>query len=311
MAKRRNKKINLKREHSERSAITANRKYKDTVFRKLFSDRKNLLSLYNAINGTAYMDASQLEIVTLDNAIYMGMKNDLAFIIDTNLFLYEHQSTYNPNMPLRDLFYISSEYQKLVDHKSLYSSTQQKISAPSFIVFYNGTEKKADRWENTLSEAYETPTADPKLELKVLTLNINEGHNKDLMEQCHTLREYAQYVAKVREYARTAELNTAVEQAVNDCIQSGILAEFLRKHKSEVIAMSIFEYDKEEEEKKLRKAEYEAGYNTGYDTGYGRGYDIGKKEIVRQMFNAGESFEKIAQYTGYEVRELKEILDED
>lgn len=311
MAKRRNKKINLKREHSERSAITANRKYKDTVFRKLFSDRKNLLSLYNAINGTAYMDASQLEIVTLDNAIYMGMKNDLAFIIDTNLFLYEHQSTYNPNMPLRDLFYISSEYQKLVDHKSLYSSTQQKIPAPSFIVFYNGTEKKADRWENTLSEAYETPTADPKLELKVLTLNINEGHNKDLMEQCHTLREYAQYVAKVREYARTAELNTAVEQAVNDCIQSGILAEFLRKHKSEVIAMSIFEYDKEEEEKKLRKAEYEAGYNTGYDTGYGRGYDIGKKEIVRQMFNAGESFEKIAQYTGYEVRELKEILDED
>ena len=277
----------------------------------LFSDRKNLLSLYNAINGTAYENADDLEIVTLENAIYMGMKNDLAFIIDTNLFLYEHQSTYNPNMPLRDLFYMSSEYQKLVDHKSLYSSTQQKIPAPSFIVFYNGTEKKADRWENTLSEAYKTPTADPKLELKVLTLNINEGHNKDLMEQCHTLREYAQYVAKVREYARTAELNTAVEQAVNDCIQSGILAEFLRKHKSEVIAMSIFEYDKEEEEKKLRKAEYEAGYNIGYDTGYGRGYDIGKKEIVRQMFNAGESFEKIAQYTGYEVRELKEILDED
>lgn len=97
------------------------------------------------------------------------------------------------------------------------------------------------------------------------------------MEQCHILREYAQYVAKVREYARTTELNTAVEQAVNDCIQNGILAEFLRKHKSEVIAMSIFEYDKEEEEKKLRKAEYEAGYNTGYDTGYGSGYDIGKK----------------------------------
>ena len=117
------------------------------------------------------------------------------------------------------------------------------------------------------------------------------------MEQCHILREYAQYVAKVREYARTTELNTAVEQAVNDCIQNGILAEFLRKHKSEVIAMSIFEYDKEEEEKK-------------YDTGYGSGYDIGKKEIVRQMFNAGESFEKIAQYTGYEVCELKKMLEE-
>ena len=90
---------------------TADRKYKDTVFRMLFSDRENLLSLYNAVNRTAYENPEELEIVTLENAIYMGMKNDLAFIIDTNLFLYEHQSTYNPNMPLRDLFYISSEYQ--------------------------------------------------------------------------------------------------------------------------------------------------------------------------------------------------------
>ncbi len=85
----------------------------------LFSDRQNLLSLYNAVSGSHYDDPEMLEIVTLENAIYMGMKNDLAFIIGTDLFLYEHQSTYNPNMPLRDLFYISSEYQKLVDHKSL------------------------------------------------------------------------------------------------------------------------------------------------------------------------------------------------
>ena len=99
------------------------------------------------------------------------MKNDLAFIIDTNLFLYEHQSTYNPNMPLRDLLYISAEYQKIVDHKSLYSSVLQKIPAPYFIVFYNGTEKEEDRWENSLSEAYENLTGEPKLELKVITLN--------------------------------------------------------------------------------------------------------------------------------------------
>ena len=82
----------------------ANRKYKDTVFRMLFSDKENLLSLYNAINRTAYEDPEELEIVTLESAIYMGMKNDLAFIIDMNLLLYEHQSTYNPNIPLRDLF---------------------------------------------------------------------------------------------------------------------------------------------------------------------------------------------------------------
>ena len=305
-----------KRNHNKVSRNSAvnmpatNRNYKDTIFRMLFSDRKNLLSLYNAVNQSNYNNPDDLEIVTLENAIYMGMKNDLAFIMDTNLYLYEHQSTYNPNMPLRDLFYIAGEYQKLVDHRSLYSSSIQKIPAPNFLVFYNGTERKEDSWVSYLSESYENLTGEPNLELKVLTLNINEGHNSQLLEQCQILREYAQYVAKVREYARTTELNTAVEQAVNDCIQNGILAEFLRKHKSEVIAMSIFEYDKEEEEKKLRKAEYEAGYNTGYDTGYGSGYDIGKKEIVRQMFNAGESFEKIAQYTGYEVCELKKMLEE-
>ena len=316
MAKRKNREVVVRKNYTADSkrkvnkVVKANRKYKDTVFRMLFSDRKNLLSLYNAVNGSAYEDEAALEIVTLENAIYMGMKNDLAFIVDTGLFLYEHQSTYTPNMPLRDLFYISAEYQKFVNHRSLYSSVIQKIPAPNFIVFYNGTEKKEDSWINYLSEAYQNLSGEPNLELKVLTLNINEGHNGELMEQCQILREYAQYVAKVREYARTSELNAAVEQAVNDCIQSGILAEFLRKHKSEVIAMSIFEYDKEEEEKKLRKAEYEAGYNIGYDTGYGSGYDIGKKEIVRQMFNAGEPFEKIAQYTGYEVCELKKMLEE-
>ena len=239
--------------------LKANRMYKDTVFRMLFSDRKNLLSLYNAISGSHYDDPDKLEIVTLENAIYMGIKNDLAFIVDTDLFLYEHQSTYNPNMPLRDLFYISSEYQKLVDHKSLYSSVLQKIPAPQFIVFYNGLEKKKDYWVNHLSEAFENQSGDPKLELEVLTLNINEGHNKELMEQCQTLKEYAQYVNLVRKYTKDFELNEAVEPAVNECIHDNILSDFLRTNKAEVISMSIFEYDKELEERKLRKAEYEAG----------------------------------------------------
>lgn len=258
MAKNRNRKVT--RKHSaEQKELTANRKYKDTVFRMLFSDKVNLLSLYNAVNDSNYTDPHQLEIVTLENAVYMGMKNDLSFLIDTSLFLYEHQSTYNPNMPLRDLFYISSEYQKLVDKKTLYSSQLQKIPAPNFIVFYNGTERQEDSWVNYLSEAFETSPDAPNLELKVITLNINEGHNPKLMEQCQTLREYAQYVAKVRSYTARMPLNVAVTHAVNDCIREGILEEFLRKNRSEVIAMSIFEYNKEEEERKIRKAEYEAG----------------------------------------------------
>ena len=300
MTRRKNRKIAVKKNCNVRKNLTANRKYKDTVFRMLFSDRKNLLSLYNAVNGSAYEDEAALEIVTLENAIYMGMKNDLAFIVDTGLFLYEHQSTYTPNMPLRDLFYISAEYQKFVNHRSLYSSVIQKIPAPNFIVFYNGTEKKEDSWINYLSEAYQNLSGEPNLELKVLTLNINEGHNGELMEQCQILREYAQYVAKVREYARETELDVAVEQAVNDCIQNNILTEFLRKNKSEVIAMSIFEYDKEEEEKKLRKAEFEAGVEAGFKTGIETG--------IKSMLDLGKYFmEEIAEVFHVSVDKVKAV----
>ena len=302
---------------AQKERATVNRNYKDTVFRMLFSDRRNLLSLYNAISGAHYDDPEKLEIVTLENAIYMGMKNDLAFIIDTELFLYEHQSTYNPNMPLRDLFYISSEYQKLVDKKSLYSSVLQKIPAPQFIVFYNGTEKKKDSWVNHLSEAFENLSGNPKLELEVLTININEGHNSELMEQCQILREYAQYVDCVRRYAKEFELIDAIEQAVDECIQRNILSEFLRKNKAEVIAMSIFEYDKEEEERKLRKAEYEAGVaagmkdgmKAGVADGISKGKILAKKDAASSLITLGLTVEQISSALKVDVETVKQWID--
>ena len=252
------------------SMPTTNRNYKDTIFRMLFSDRKNLLSLYNAVNQRDYQNPEDLEIVTLENAIYMGMKNDLAFILDTNLYLYEHQSTYNPNMPLRDLFYICSEYQKLVDHKSLYSS------------------------------AFENLSGEPKLELIVTVLNINDGHNADLMHQCSILHEYAQYVARVRHYAGSMPLNDAVERAVDECIREGILTEFLSRNRNEVISMSIFEYDKELEEKKLRKAEFEAGFSEGMK--------LNSIETAKRMLKLQEfSLEKIAAITGLPFDEVKKL----
>ena len=247
----------------------ANRKYKDTIFRMLFSDKKNLLSLYNALNGKNYSDCAQLEIVTLENAIYMSMKNDLAFILDLALFLWEHQSTYNPNIPLRDLMYIAKEYEKYIKEKgiSLYSNRQQKIPAPQFIVFYNGNRKIGERMEHRLSDAYETSNGEPALELKVLVININEGYNQKLMESCQILKKYAQYVSKVRTYKKTLKLNEAVEKAVEECIQEGILREFFLKHRAEVVAMSIFEYDREWEEEILRKEEFEAGKELGEQLG--------------------------------------------
>lgn len=281
-----------------------NRNYKDTVFRMLFSDRKNLLSLYNAVNQKHYTDPEDLEIVTLENAIYMGMKNDLAFIIDTNLYLYEHQSTYNPNMPLRDLFYISNEYQKLLDKKSLYSSSLQKIPAPNFIELYNGTDTLSDFSEHRLSSAFENLSGEPKLELIVTVLNINEGHNALLMEHCQTLKEYSQYVAKVRKYAAGMPLDQAVKYAVDECIKENILADFLRKNRAEVISMSIFEYDKEEEEKKLRKAEFEAGVSLGVEKGVKKGII----ETTRHLLKLNKlSLEEIASVSGLSLEEIKKL----
>ena len=274
----------------------------------LFSDRKNLLSLYNAVNQSNYKNPEDLEIVTLENAIYMGIKNDLAFIMDTNLYLYEHQSTYNPNMPLRDLFYICSEYQKLVDKKSLFSSTLQKIPAPNFIEFYNGSTVISDCTELRLSSAFECLTGQPKLELIVTVLNVNEGHNADLMQHCSMLKEYAQYVARVRHYASDMPLNEAVKHAVDECIREGILAEFLTRNRNEVISMSIFEYDKELEEKKLRKAEFEAGREAGLTEGKTLGYESAALEIAKRMLQSNKfSLDEIANFSGLSIDEIKKL----
>ena len=291
---------------------TANRQYKDTVFRMLFSEKENLLSLYNAVTGNHYQNAEALKIVTLENAIYMGMKNDLAFMLETNIYLYEHQSTINPNIPLRDLIYIGIEYQQYLNDKSLYSSKLQKIPAPKFMVFYNGTDDVEDRMELKLSSAYEHLAGEPDLELKVLMLNVNEGHNKDLMEQCQTLKEYAIYVARVRKYASAQNLNDAVERAITECIKEGILVDFLRKNRSEVKMVSILEYDKEWEEKKLRKAEYEAGKSDGIEIGKSEGIKIGREETLAEMIynmkQHGYSIEKMADITGKSVRQIEQYL---
>ena len=233
MARRKSQKRRNKKYQVSNRQLKAKRPYKDTIFRMLYHDKENLLSLYNAVNGRNYTNVEDLQIVTLENAIYMGMKNDLAFIMDMNLYLYEHQSTYNPNIPLRNLFYIADEYQRLVVRKSLYSTVIQKIPTPRFIVFYNGTKKVDDYNEFRLSSAYENPTDDPDLELKVTMLNVNDGHNLELMEHCRTLKEYAKYVARVRKYVtQNIPLEEAVTRAVDECIEEGILAEFLMKNKA-------------------------------------------------------------------------------
>lgn len=263
---KKNTKVPQKNKRNGRGTFTgvrARRNYKDTLFRMLFRDSEQLLDLYNAVNGTHYTNVDDLKIVTLENAVYMNMKNDLAFVMEFYLNLYEHQSTFNPNMPLRDLFYVAREYQNLIEGESLYASALIKIPTPRFVVFYNGTEKRAEYEVLKLSDAYEQRLEDPELELKVRMLNINTGNNKELLDQCRLLKEYMLYVECVRKYAKTKRLDEAVECAVNECIEKNVLREFLQKHRAEAIAVSIFEYDEEREKEKLRKAEYEAGQKNG------------------------------------------------
>ncbi len=281
-------------------SLIANRKYKDTVFRMVFSDRERPLELYNAVSGKHYDNPDDLKIVTLDNAVYMGMKNDLAFLLDMGIYLYEHQSTVNPNIPLRDLIYIASEYNTLVETKTLYLSTVQKIPTPNFIVFYNGQSEMADRGEYRLSDAFATKVDEPALELKVTVLNVNYGRNLELMEQCRTLKEYAQYVAMVRKYkAELGSLDDAVKVAVDECIKEGILSDFLRRNRAEVEMTSILEYNQEEEEKKIRAAELELGIE--------RGRKIEKYQLINTlMTTAGFTLEEACKLTRVSLDDYRE-----
>lgn len=237
------------------------RNYKDTVFRMLFKKKENLLSLYNALNGTDYTDVGNLEITTLENAIYMNYKNDISFVFAFELLLYEHQSTLNPNMPLRDLFYVSGVLQCRVRDDDLYSRRIVRIPEPKFIVFYNGTDNQPEQQFLRLSDAFEKKQEKPALELAVVVYNINLGHNPELLEACKLLKEYAQYVEQVRVFAKRMPFSEAVEKAVNYCIMNGILSDFLSKNRAEAIAVSIFEYD---EEKHMRN-EREEGREEGED----------------------------------------------
>ena len=198
---------------------------------------------------------------------------------------------------MRDLIYIANEYQKYVELNgiSLYSRRQQKIPAPRFIVFYNGEKQIGEQMEHRLSDAYENFSGDPELELKVMVININDGHNKALMEQCKKLKEYAQYVARVRKYQKIMPLKSAVERAIKKCIEEDILADFLRKNRAEVIAMSIFEYNQKEEEELLRREEYEAGA------------EMERKNTEKERKRA-DSAEKRADLAEREIRRLQEKL---
>ena len=278
---------------SASTAIPVNRTYKSTLFIMLFQDKNNLLELYNAISGKHYTDPEILEINTLENAIYMTVKNDISFLIDGRLSLYEHQSTYNPNLPLRFLIYIAKLYSRMTRNANLYGTKVIRIPPPEFLTFYNGKEELPDRTVLNLSDMYEKEDPHAGLELSAVMLNISGKHNQKLKDACRTLKEYALYTDKVRKYVEEMELADAVERAIRECIAEGVLKDFLEKHRAEAKEMSIFEYD---QEKHMRQEREEA-------------WADGRLSIIIQMLNKGMSEEEIAHVAGASEEEIKKAKD--
>lgn len=245
--------------------IHGNRKHKDSLFRKAFKKKKDLLDLYNALNGTSYENEDDLEITTLDNALYMAVKNDVSCIVRCTLNLYEHQSSYNPNMPLRGLIYFARMYNLYTEKRklNLFSSTLQKIPTPQYIVFYNGLNDEPDRQVLKLSDAFQTEGG--CLECEAIMLNINYGHNRELMEKCRRLGEYAYFIATIRKYAleEKRSLEDAITTAIDECIEKGILSDILTEERTEVFMYILESFDKELYEKDLKQNAYEDGVQAG------------------------------------------------
>ena len=241
----------------------ANREYKSTVFSKLFGeDKENALSLYNAVNGSNYTNVEDLTFTTLDDVVYMKMKNDVSFLFDKTLSLYEHQSTYNPNMPLRGFWYFADLYRQLIkDNERIYSKSIVKIPAPRYIVFYNGDKKDMPEQvkELYLSDAFDMEVEPGRFEWTATMVNINAGMNPELLRRCKALGGYVTFVDKVRTYNQSMSLTDAVDQAVDECVEAGVLEEFFNKHRKEVRNMVLTEFDEEKFLKMMREEERAAG----------------------------------------------------
>ena len=260
--------------------LFVNRNVKDRLFRVVFRDKKYQLQLYNAINGTNFQNKEDLIVYTLEDVIYLKMKNDLSFIIvGSTLNLYEHQSTFNPNMPLRAVMYFARQYEIFLEENELdvYGKRLIKIPVPQMIVFYNGDDTMPEELGLKLSDAYmEAEGIRPAMECVARVININYGHNKDMMRKCERLEEYSRFIQILNECKqKEKDIKKATYMAVEQGIAEGILEDVLFRQKAEVCAMILTEYNEKRHMKTL--------YQDGYDSGYGNGYESGKLEEQKKM----------------------------
>ena len=261
-----------------------NREYKSDVISMMLQIPEYALDVYNAMNNSAYTDSDMIQIMRLENGISLSVRNDASFFINNYLNLYEHQSTYSPNVPLRFLIYLTDLLKNTIGKRDLYGRKRVQIATPHFAVFYNGTEKRPEKEVLKLSDAFIHHTDTPEIELTVTVYNINPNNNTQLLEKSEVLRSYMIFVNRVREnlehqkkiaqnapeYDEAAyeeELEVAINEAIDYCVKHHIMEEFFRENRNEVTKSMVLDYTWERREELIRAEEYEDGRREGIQLG--------------------------------------------
>ena len=257
-----------------------NREYRDRLFKFIFgnSDKKEwTLSLYNALNGSQYSDANAIELNTIDSVVYMNMKNDVSFLIGDEMNLYEQQSTFNPNIPMRFLMYAGMLFSKYVQSNedfNIYSGTLQKAPTPKCVCFYNGAVDKDDRTTLRLSDSF---SGDSDIEVRVAMININFDRNKELLAACQPLWEYSLFVHRVRVNKDImGDLEQAVDAALRELPEESLIKPYLVANKAEVKEMCLTEY----EEERVLAGKFAEGVEKGIGIGVEKGIGIGVEKGI-------------------------------
>lgn len=275
-----------------------NREYKDSVFTTLFGNKEKLIELYNAVQGTDYGLDAELEINTLEGALYTQRQNDISFLLNGRfVVLVEHQSTINENMPVRMLLYAGRLYEKLLNNREMYYRSLLPIPAPEFIVLYNGMEPYPGEKTLKLSDAFIGVPHDNTMELKVKVVNVNTGGNQEILSRSETLREYGEFVEKVRQMLKKRPPDEAFTAAIEECIQKGILVSFLKEHGSEVHNMLYREWKLEE------------ALEVSMLEGEKKGEQKKNREIIRALHEKGMTIDFIAEVAKLPRDEVERYLN--
>ena len=293
---------------------TINREHKDRLFRLIFADEKNkanTLALYNALNKSSYTNENDLEITTIEDALYLKMKNDLSFVIADTMNLYEQQSTHNPNMPLRGFIYYGSLYARYMQTHRLtpHVGTLVKIPTPNYIVFYTGISKRPALEKLRLSDAFQIPDNSGEFEWTATVINLKHTDNKNLLQSCKPLSDYTTLVSKIQSHQKSMSINEAVDKAVEECIAEGILSDFLKAHRAEVLDVYLAEVD----EDILRERLMEEGEQRGIQQGIQQMQQVNLQKLkdkIQRKIAKGKSLEQIADELEENVEDIRPLYEE-